>query len=102
MRYLVINFDVDVCIFCMICVCECLVWCIIIDVYYEVVLDCDVCCFCMVVVFDEFVIDWGLCMYCGMCIEFCLFDVLFWSDKCVLELLLCIDLVSVWGLDGDW
>lgn len=54
-----------------------------------------------VAVLDEFAIDWGLCMYCGMCIESCPFDALSWSDKRVSESLSRTDLVSAWGLDGD-
>ncbi|MDU6280740.1 MAG: 4Fe-4S binding protein, partial [Cutibacterium acnes] len=50
---------------------------------------------------DEFAIDWGLGMYCGMCIESCPFDALSWSDKRVSESLSRTDLVSAWGLDGD-
>ena len=27
---------------------------------------------------DSFTIDWGLCMYCGICVEVCPFDALHW------------------------
>jgi formate hydrogenlyase subunit 6/NADH:ubiquinone oxidoreductase subunit I len=27
---------------------------------------------------DEFSIDFGLCMYCGICVEVCPFDALAW------------------------
>jgi NADH-quinone oxidoreductase subunit I len=30
-------------------------------------------------VLDDFRIDYGLCMYCGICIEVCPFDALEWS-----------------------
>ncbi|MGW1624535.1 NADH-quinone oxidoreductase subunit I, partial [Streptomyces sp. NPDC002172] len=30
-------------------------------------------------VLDRFAIDFSLCMYCGICIEVCPFDALFWS-----------------------
>ena len=30
-------------------------------------------------VLDRFDIDYGLCMYCGICVEVCPFDALFWS-----------------------
>ena len=28
---------------------------------------------------DRFAIDYALCMYCGICVEVCPFDALFWS-----------------------
>ena len=61
-------------------------------------LDVDACTSCMIC---ARAIDWGLCMYCGMCIESCPFDALSWSDKRVSESLSRTDLVSAWGLDGD-
>ena len=30
-------------------------------------------------ILDRFDIDYGLCMYCGICVEVCPFDALFWS-----------------------
>ena len=30
-------------------------------------------------VLDGFAIDFGLCMYCGICVDVCPFDALFWS-----------------------
>lgn len=30
---------------------------------------------------DRFDIDYGLCMYCGICVEVCPFDALFWSPE---------------------
>ena len=30
---------------------------------------------------DRFAIDFALCMYCGICIEVCPFDALFWSPE---------------------
>jgi NADH-quinone oxidoreductase subunit I len=32
-------------------------------------------------VLDRFDIDFGLCMYCGICVEVCPFDALFWSPE---------------------
>ena len=68
------------CTVCMLCVRECPDWCIYIESHSDVepasgrggrprtrhVL-------------DRFAIDFGLCMYCGICIEACPFDALFWA-----------------------
>ena len=32
-------------------------------------------------VLDRFAIDYALCMYCGICVEVCPFDALFWSPE---------------------
>ena len=73
MRHSAINLDVDACTSCMICARECPAWCITIDAHHEAVPDCDARRPRTVAVLDEFAIDWGLCMYCGMCIESCPF-----------------------------
>jgi len=68
------------CTVCMLCSRECPDWCIYIDSHKEQVppktpgarprtrnmL-------------DRFAIDFSLCMYCGICVEVCPFDALFWS-----------------------
>ena len=68
------------CTVCMLCSRECPDWCIYIDAHKEVpppkrpgerarprnML-------------DRFAIDYALCMYCGICVEVCPFDALFWS-----------------------
>ncbi|GAA1154581.1 NuoI/complex I 23 kDa subunit family protein [Ornithinicoccus hortensis] len=68
------------CTSCMLCARECPDWCIYIDSHKETtepgpeggrarshnVL-------------DRFDIDYSLCMYCGICIEVCPFDALFWA-----------------------
>ncbi len=70
------------CTSCMLCARECPDWCIYIESHKEVqppeveggrarsknVL-------------DRFAIDFSLCMYCGICIEVCPFDALFWSPE---------------------
>jgi NADH-quinone oxidoreductase subunit I len=70
------------CTVCMLCARECPDWCIYIDSHKETlparteggrertrnVL-------------DRFAIDFSLCMYCGICIEVCPFDALFWSPQ---------------------
>jgi len=68
------------CTSCMLCARECPDWCIYIDSHTETepaerpggrprskhVL-------------DRFAIDFALCMYCGICIEVCPFDALYWA-----------------------
>ena len=70
------------CTVCMLCARECPDWCIYIDSHKETV---------PAVtpggrersrnVLDRFAIDFSLCMYCGICIEVCPFDALFWSPE---------------------
>ena len=70
------------CTSCMLCARECPDWCIYIDSHKEVVpapetggreRTRNV--------LDRFAIDFSLCMYCGICIEACPFDALFWSPE---------------------
>jgi len=70
------------CTVCMLCARECPDWCIYIDSHKETVpaakeggrertrnaL-------------DRFAIDFSLCMYCGICVEVCPFDALWWSPE---------------------
>src|SRR5688572_2350388 len=70
------------CTVCMLCARECPYWCIYIDSHKETlppkraggrprkrnVL-------------DRFAIDYALCMYCGICVEVCPYDALFWSRE---------------------
>ena len=78
----VISLDVDNCTVCMLCARECPDWCIYIEGHKEeqppskpggrprarATL-------------DRFDIDYGLCMYCGICVEVCPFDALHWSPE---------------------
>lgn len=70
------------CTSCMLCARECPDWCIYIDAHKETVpattpggreRQRNV--------LDRFAIDFSLCMYCGICIEVCPFDALFWSPQ---------------------
>ncbi|HEY9472875.1 MAG TPA: 4Fe-4S binding protein [Mycobacteriales bacterium] len=68
------------CTACMLCARECPDWCIYIESHQQTV---------EVTggrprqhnVLDRFAIDFSLCMYCGICIEVCPFDALFWSPE---------------------
>jgi NADH-quinone oxidoreductase subunit I len=70
------------CTSCMVCARECPDWCIEIDSHKETlpprtergrprVLH----------VLDRFAIDYSLCMWCGICVEACPFDALFWAPE---------------------
>ncbi|MCX2969728.1 MULTISPECIES: NuoI/complex I 23 kDa subunit family protein [Streptomyces] len=70
------------CTVCMLCARECPDWCIYIDSHKETLPPAapggrersrNV--------LDRFAIDFSLCMYCGICIEVCPFDALFWSPE---------------------
>ncbi len=70
------------CTVCMLCARECPDWCIYIDSHKETIpasteggRDRQR------NVLDRFAIDFALCMYCGICIEVCPFDALFWSPE---------------------
>ena len=78
----VIALDTEACTVCMLCARECPDWCIYIEGHKEkrpprreggrerTVS-----------VLDRFDIDYALCMYCGICVEVCPFDALFWSPE---------------------
>ena len=68
----------DACTSCMLCVRECPTWCIEIDAHTEQVTEPGARRPKSVSVLDDFRIDYGLCMYCGICIDVCPFDALHW------------------------
>ena len=70
----------DKCTSCMLCVRECPVWCITLTAHAEP----DPASPAggrqrTVNVLDHFAIDYGVCMFCGICIDVCPFDALEWS-----------------------
>ena len=70
------------CTVCMLCARECPDWCIEIDSHKETVPPRTERGRPRVRhVLDRFAIDFGLCMWCGICIEVCPFDALFWSPE---------------------
>jgi len=69
------------CTVCMLCARECPDWCIYIDSHKDVVAPKDGGRARTRNVLDRFAIDFALCMYCGICVEVCPFDALFWSPE---------------------
>ncbi|HZG95197.1 MAG TPA: NADH-quinone oxidoreductase subunit I, partial [Mycobacteriales bacterium] len=70
------------CTVCMLCARECPDWCIYIDSHKEVVPPKTPGARARTRnILDRFAIDFALCMYCGICIEVCPFDALFWSPE---------------------
>ncbi|CAN5876172.1 hypothetical protein BH24ACT15_BH24ACT15_07890 [soil metagenome] len=69
------------CTVCMLCARECPDWCIYIDSHKETVPPKDGGRARTRNILDRFAIDFALCMYCGICIEVCPFDALFWSPE---------------------
>lgn len=72
-----IALDEAACTSCMICARECPDWCIHIESHSETAAGPGR--QRTVKVLDSFTIDWGLCMFCGICVEVCPYDALAWS-----------------------
>ena len=69
------------CTVCMICARECPDWCIHITSHTEVEQQPGSARPRSRNVLDRFAIDYGQCLYCGICVEVCPFDALFWSPE---------------------
>jgi NADH-quinone oxidoreductase subunit I len=69
------------CTVCYKCSRECPDWCIYIDAHKEAHEPASGGRARSVKVLDRFAIDYALCMYCGICVEVCPFDALFWSPE---------------------
>lgn len=78
----VIALKTENCTVCMLCARECPDWCIYIEGHKEsrqpAVEGKRAKKFN---VLDRFAIDYALCMYCGICVEVCPYDALFWSPE---------------------
>lgn len=78
----VITLKEENCTVCMLCVRSCPDWCIYIEGHKEKrppkregARERTIS------VLDRFDIDFGLCMYCGICVEVCPFDAIHWSPE---------------------
>jgi NADH-quinone oxidoreductase subunit I len=67
------------CTVCYKCSRDCPDWCIYIDAHKETHPPASGGKARSMKVLDRFAIDFALCMYCGICIEVCPFDALFWA-----------------------
>ena len=77
----VIGLLAENCTACMLCARECPDWCIYIDSHTEELAVPGAARPRQRPVLDRFAIDYALCMYCGICVEVCPFDALFWSPE---------------------
>jgi NADH-quinone oxidoreductase subunit I len=76
----VIALDQEACTVCMLCARNCPDWCIYIEGHKEEKApDKPGGRVRVRATLDRFDIDYALCMYCGICVEVCPFDALFWS-----------------------
>ena len=69
------------CTVCYKCSRECPDWCIYIDAHKESHDPAGGGRARSAKILDRFAIDYALCMYCGICVEVCPFDALFWSPE---------------------
>jgi NADH-quinone oxidoreductase subunit I len=69
------------CTVCMLCSRECPDWCIYIDSHKETVAPKEGGRARTRNMLDRFAIDFALCMYCGICVEVCPFDALYWTPE---------------------
>ena len=78
----VIALDHEACTVCMLCARSCPDWCIYIEGHKEEMQpDKPGGRVRVRSTLDRFDIDYALCMYCGICVEVCPFDALFWSPE---------------------
>jgi len=69
------------CTVCMLCVRACPDWCLVIEGHAEAEPGAAGQRDRSRNVLDRFAIDYGLCMYCGICVDVCPFDALFWAPR---------------------
>ncbi len=93
----------DNCTVCMLCARECPDWCIYIEGHNDKApprreggkprtIN----------ILDRFDIDYALCMYCGICVEVCPFDALFWTPEYEYSEIKIADLLHDKRRLGEW
>jgi NADH-quinone oxidoreductase subunit I len=91
------------CTSCMLCARECPDWCIYIDSHSQTIpASAESGRARTQHVLDRFAIDYSLCMYCGICIEVCPFDALFWSPEFAYATTDVVDLTQERERLGGW
>jgi NADH-quinone oxidoreductase subunit I len=102
----VIALDENACTVCMICARECPDWCIYIEGHAEQVPAPEGAPAARrprsTVALDRFAIDFGLCMYCGICVETCPFDALYWSPDYQYDAPTLLELTQERQRLADW
>ncbi len=99
----VIAFKEENCTVCMLCSRECPDWCIYIESHKDVMPPKTPGARARTRnVLDRFAIDFALCMYCGICVEVCPFDALFWSPHFEYSETSIEELVHEKNVLGDW
>ncbi len=93
----------DNCTVCMLCVRSCPDWCIYIEGHKEKAPPRRAGGKPRTVAaLDRFDIDYALCMYCGICVEVCPFDALFWSPEYEYSETRIADLLHDKDKLGEW
>jgi len=99
----VIAFKEENCTVCMLCSRECPDWCIYIESHKDTVPPKTPGARARTRnVLDRFAIDFALCMYCGICVEVCPFDALFWSPHFEYSEMSIEELVHEKDVLGGW
>jgi NADH-quinone oxidoreductase subunit I len=99
----VIALDTNACTVCMLCARECPDWCIYIEGHKEQQPPAEPGGRARArSVLDRFDIDFSLCMYCGICVEVCPFDALFWSPQYEYAATRLADLLHDKGRLSQW
>ena len=90
------------CTVCYKCSRECPDWCIYIDAHKETHEPASGGKGRSMKVLDRFAIDYALCMYCGICVEVCPFEAIFWSPEFEYSETRIADLIHDKSRLGEW